>query len=305
VTTEAPATTAIIFATDEAYMFFARGLVLSLADVGYPNADHKLVLIDLGCGPESLAWMKDHGAEIVPLDPGLIPQKIQAVITPAQRAMAMRPWLNDLLPQYQHLIWLDSDMWLQNGELFKHLRRSANIAPDAITVAPGWSHYSLNFYNDIKDTLNMQKGWYSFTCEPEIAEKLAKIVCYSGGVWGLRRSSPFWAHWRHEIEHTYPTVAIRFPKLIHLAEQIALNIAIFKTGLVVRLDPLYNFHCNDGGATRLADGRVVTNMMLPPHEIGVLHLANWKMVKEAYIEQRLLYRSGDYLTPTEWQQLGM
>jgi len=299
---ERPAT-AIVFSCDEGYVFLARGLVLSLAAAGYPNGEFKLVLVDLGCGPESLAWMKDRGVEVVPLDPALIPQKIMAVITPTQRAMAMRPWLSELLPQFEHLIWLDCDTWLQNGDVIHCLRAGANAMPDAVTVAPGNSHYGMTFYTDIEHTLAMQRGWYSNCCEPAFAKQIAATLHYSGGVWGLRRSSPFWAHWRREIEHTYPTLAIRYPDLVHLAEQIALNIAIFKSGLVVRLDPLYNFHCNTGGAIRLPDGRVVTNMMLPPREIGVLHLANWKFLSQQYIELKLLYRGGEYLTPAEWAKL--
>jgi hypothetical protein len=49
----------------------------------------------------------------------------------------------------------------------------------------------------------------------------------------------------------------------------------------------------------VASGRVVTNLMLPPREIGVVHLANWSAMRQTYLEQDLLYRSGEYLSPTE------
>ena len=69
--------------------------------------------------------------------------------------------------------------------------------------------------------------------------------------------------------------------------------------MIVRLDPLYNFRCDVAGALRVASGRVVTNLMLPPREIGVVHLANWSAMRQSYLEQDLLYRSGEYLSPTE------
>jgi hypothetical protein len=45
-------------------------------------------------------------------------------------------------------------------------------------------------------------------------------------------------------------------------------------------------------------------MMLPTREIGVVHLANWSIMREQYIAQKLLYRSGDYLTPAERARIG-
>ena len=291
--------TAIVFSCDEAYVFLARGLVLSLADAGYPNGDAKVVLIDIGCGPQSLAWMREHGVDVVPFDPALIPDKVMAVIKPVQRAQVVRPWLPALLPQYEHLIWLDCDLWLQNGELIALMRTGANLAPESVMAAPGNSHYNTSMYLGLEHLLNMQRIWFGDCYEAEFAGKVASTLHYSSGVFGMRRSSPVWALWARELEYIYPVAKIRNPDLMHLAEQIALNVVIFRTGLLLRLDPLYNFHCNIGGATRTSSGRVVTNMMLPTRDIGVLHLANWSLCKKAYIEQKLLYRSGDYLSEAE------
>src|SRR5215471_12820709 len=142
---QSPLTTAIVFASDQGYVFLARGLVLSLNAAGFPNADAKLVLIDLGCNEDARLWMRDHGVEIVPFDPTLIPPKVEAVITPAQRAMAMRPWLPKLITHYDHIVWLDCDLWVQNGDVIKHLRSGAQLMPDNIMVAPGNSLFNLTF----------------------------------------------------------------------------------------------------------------------------------------------------------------
>jgi len=81
--------------------------------------------------------------------------------------------------------------------------------------------------------------------------------------------------------------------------EIALNIVIVRNPLIVRLDPLYNFRCDVPGALRVGNDRVVTNLMMPPREIGVIHLANWATMRQTYLEQNLLYRSGHYLSPAE------
>jgi hypothetical protein len=299
-----PFTTAIVFATDQAYVFLARGLVLSLNTAGFPNAEAKLVMVDLGCNDEARAWMRDHGAEIVPFDPTLIPPKVEAVITPGQRAMAMRPWLPKLIPQhYDHIVWLDCDLWLQNGDVIKHLRAGAQMAPDNIMVAPGNSHYNSTFYGDLTKLVNMHRIWYSACYDDEIVAKGVSTLHVSGGVFGMHRASSFWAEWGEEIEYHYPAVAKRNTNLVHLAEQIALNVVIMRTNKMTRLDPLYNFHVNAGGALRLEDGRVVTNLMIPIREIGVIHLANWKFLRQQYLQLGLLYQRGEYLTQPELRML--
>jgi hypothetical protein len=108
-TTASPARTAIVFCCDEAYFFLARGLALSLFEAGYPSGDARLVLIDIGCGPKTLAWLRERGVEIVSIPAGLIPASVEGVIEPVQRALAVRPYLPALLPRFEHFVWLDCD----------------------------------------------------------------------------------------------------------------------------------------------------------------------------------------------------
>ena len=127
--------------------------MLSLADAGFPNGKTAVVLIDIGCGPESLSWMKDRGVQIVPFNPALIPQTIMSVIQPVQRAQAVRPWLPELLPQFQHFVWLDCDTWVQNGEFMGQMIAGANAAPDAVMLAPAHSHYHARVYLELHEIL--------------------------------------------------------------------------------------------------------------------------------------------------------
>jgi len=294
-----PFSTAVVFASDQNYMFLARGLVLSLNAAGYPTPDIKLVLIDLGLNEDARAWMRERGVEIVPLDDAIIPSKIMAVITPVQRAMAMRPWLPQILPQFDHIVWLDSDLWLQNGDVIKYLRGGALTAPDSIMAAPGISQYNFALYTDITHLVTMQRIWYESCYDAELVSKGVNALHYSAGVWGIQRTSSFWDLWKAEVEYLYPAVMQRNPDLVHLAEQIALNVVILRSSKLLRLDPLYNFHANSGGAMRLNDGRVVTNLMVPIRDIGVIHLANWRFMRSQYLQLNLMYRSGEYLTQPE------
>jgi hypothetical protein len=188
---------------------------------------------------------------------------------------------------------------VQNGEFMNQMIAGANAAPDAVMLAPAHSHYHARVYLELHEILAMQLTWYTSCYEPYVANKAASSLSYSSGVFGMRRTSPLWALWRQEVEFLYPAMSVRNEALMHLVAQIAINIVIVRNPLIVRLDPLYNFRCDVPGALRVGSGRVVTNLMMPPREIGVIHLANWATMRQTYLEQNLLYRSGDYLSPAE------
>jgi hypothetical protein len=302
-TTKNPAGTAIVFACDEAYFFLARGLVLSLLEAGLTDGVGRLILIDIGCGPESLDWMKEHGVEVVEIPQGLIPASVEAVIRPVHRALVVRPHLPALLPQFEHFVWLDCDVWVQDLDFMRIMSHGAHAAPDSVMLAPAISHYNIFFYQNIDTILRMQRCWYSAGYEPKFAEEMAVQPQLSAGVFAMRRGSPIWRLWARQIEHVFPIVAQRDPKLLHMAEQSALNVVVYRFGNYIRLDPIFNFYCNGGGALRLQSGKVVASAMLPLREIGIVHLGGWSAVRRFYIERKLLYRSGEYLTDAERERI--
>ncbi len=295
------ATTAIVFSCDENYMPLARGLVMSLRALGYPKPGFDLVLIDLGCSQHSLEWMKANEVLIKPFPIDLVPQIVLSVIEPYQRALVMRPWLPEILENYNLFIWFDADTWLQSDEVIRIISGSQAILPGRIFIAPGMSHYNASLYSDMDKIVQMQSIWFSVCYQDsDLSKSFQKKMHFSCGVFGIARASPVWDLWKKEIISIYPLVAQRFKAMLHLAEQTALNFIIHRDNtLFGRLDPLYNFHCNAGGAMRLDTGEVAAFVIIPVRRIGVVHLANWSHYAKHYLEENLLFRSGDYLTREE------
>jgi hypothetical protein len=224
---------------------------------------------------------------------------------PVHRALVIRPHLPALLPQFEHFVWLDCDVWVQNLDFMNVMWDGANSTPQALMAAPAVSHYSAVFYKNIQTILDMQRHWFSVGYGSKFAEDMAVQPHMSAGVFAMRRGSPFWERWAREIEYLFPVVAQRNPSIPNYSDQIALNVVAYTTGNFIRLDPLYNFHCNGGGALRLPGGKVVTATMLPAREIGVVHLGGWSTdgIARLYMEQNLLYRSGEYLTDAERERI--
>jgi len=123
----------------------------------------------------------DEGSRVqfIPFKPALIPQAIMSVIQPVQRAQVVRPWLPELLPQFEHFVWLDSDTWVQNNEFMGQMIAGANAAPEAVTLAPAHSHYHARVYLELHEILATQLTWYTTCYEPYLANKAASSLSYS------------------------------------------------------------------------------------------------------------------------------
>jgi hypothetical protein len=295
------AKTAIVFSCDENYIPLAKGLVLSLRTFGFPRPGFDVVLIDIGCSPQSLDWMRMHDVKIDYFDPELVPDSVLSVINSAQRALIMRPWLPEIVEGYDLYIWLDADTWLQSDEPINVIYGAQSILPGRMFMAPGVSHYSTSIYDDLSEILGMQSLWYATSYKDDhLGGFFAKRLHYSSGVFGLARNSEFWNLWKEQIIATFPLVAARARPLLHMAELVAANYIVQRNGnLLARLDPLYNFHCNSGGAMRIGNGDVSAIMIIPVRRICVVHLANWPFLNKHYMEGNLLYQSGAYLTDAE------
>lgn len=287
-----PPKVAIVLASDENYFFLARDLVLSLKEQVLPRHRVRVAFVDIGLAPASRAWMVEQGVDVLDTDTLPIPAVVRQVCAPFPYMMGqvMRPYLPGLLPEQEVIVHLDCDVWVQSDEFLRALLGCVAETPNKIALAPSTSHYSSSFYEDLQKLVDMQRNWTYACMEKGLAEALAKMSFFSSGVFAAHRDSEVWKLWADECETVLPRVAAINPKMLHLAEQTALNIVVRMHNLVTVLDPICNFHCNSGGAMRdPVTGKVITGLVSPRREISIVHLAAWSKCKDQYEEYGLRY----------------
>lgn len=288
-----PPKVAIVLACDQNYFFLAKDLVLSLNEQVTPKHDVHVACIDIGLEPASRDWMTAQNVQLLSAADAPIPASVLQCIAPFPYMMGqvVRPYLPDLLPNHDILLHLDCDVWVQNDQFLEVLLTCVAETPQKIALIPSTSHFSSSFYEDLQKIVDMQRNWTYACMDKGMAELLAKMAFFSSGVFAAHRSSPVWKLWADEIETVQPRVAAINPKMLHLAEQTALNIVVRTHSLVTVVDPICNFHCNSGGAMRdSVSGKVITSLVSPRREISVVHLAAWSHCKDIYEENGLRYR---------------
>ncbi len=255
---------ALVTACDERFYPVAKGLLLSLRRAGLPNDECHVYLLDLGCSVESQLQLIDQGIRVVPLAEVRrhIPFSIDRF--PVQTAaMAGRPFLREIIPNYDIYTWIDADAWVQNGASLRLYWECASSLPDRVIACAQidvsyWLHYDLNRYREY--ATRAFSGVYE-----DAGEQLSNRAVITAGVFSLSRNAPVWAQWGEELAKVYgKNYTAEKMHSLHLAEQTALNWLIC-TGKVkvCALEPIYNYEVCCGEP--LLDSQGIVRLRHPPH----------------------------------------
>ena len=288
--------TLVVCACDEKYFPLAKGLLLSILEQGPLAPGIGVAFIDIGCGPSATQWLRDRGVEVCVPDPdrfgGMFDSKLGY-----QRAQTCRPLLPKLFPGVTNLVWMDSDIWVQDVSIFSRLRSWLTENPDKLLITPE-CHYTYSHIND--DPIERQSellSYYEPVFGPEIARRMCLLPILNTAFFAMAADNRIWAEWESELRRIYVEGSEEYAPLVrHMAEGMALNVAARRGSRALLFDPLYNYLCMWTLPFRDAAG--VVRVALPPYApVGVLHLAGgWANMGKRYFDRGLLYRAGSYLT---------
>lgn len=291
--------TLMVCSCDQRYFPLAKGLILSIVEQGTLPAGVGLGFVDIGCEPEALQWLRQHGARIRMMDP-LVLGGLAAPELGYQRSQTCRPLLPKMFPEVSRLIWLDCDAWIQDMSILAYLREALARNREQLFIAPE-CHYTYTTINeDSERRQNEMYGYYEQSFGTEVAVKMSRRVTLNSGFFAMAAENPLWAEWETEVRRIFLGSRTGGNGIArHMAEQLALNVAATRSPNVTLLDPLYNYVCLWNPPFRDADG--VVRVALPPHAaVGIVHLAGgWRLFGERYRDRGLLYRSGGYLTDAD------
>lgn len=259
---------AIATAANEKYRGILSGLVASIRSRPQ-SAGVPIVVLDLGLGEETKAWLARHGARCVVPDWDF---PFDRPMPDYFKAMVSRPHLPKYIPEAETIVWLDADTWVQDWSAIDLLLQGA--AASGFSIVPELDRSYTPMY-DGGPYINHQYGWLKDCFDEEMARKLCYYPLINCGVFAARADAPHWHAWASTLADSFRRV------VLFISEQTCLNVVLRTSGLPVSLLPATcNWICYRAQPFCTPDGRTLLDPQVPHAPLGIVHLAGYAYDKK-------------------------
>jgi hypothetical protein len=208
------------------------------------------------------------------------------------RALLIRPFLPEMLPEWETILWLDSDCWVQDLDSVELIFDVAEDRRDCAVVTPllDLAYYPLFDFpaQFIRDNVS---AVYDAFYGADVSADLSLRPILSMASFAMRRDN-LWDAWAAEIERLFRCHEGVAENILHVAEQTAFNCLAYSSGKYVALSARHSFVASLGPLTRNDDGTVVVHE--PEHRrVGIIQLSG---VTDGhaprYLDEGLLFGRG-------------
>lgn len=295
----------IVSAADSNFFPFVKGLYLSLLACGFPESETDLGFIDVSGDLSVTNWMRNKGIMARCPTEQVICQQTTQPAKSYTRGQSIRPFVPQLFPEYEFFLWIDGDAWVQRRRSIEILMESSRSNPDKVCLCPAVDVAYGKFYANYAEYLQTYFDVYKACYDEHVAKEMYGRAVLSSGVFSMSAKCEIWDAWKVQLRDVYSRDYTHTNGVaLHLAEQAALNVAAYRSGLFIPLEATHNFHCHDVALVERdkASGKVVIKSQ-PFREIGIVHLSDAPGHLPEYLEKRLLWDCGRYLTQIEREHL--
>lgn len=272
-----PATSRRIIVTgcDHTYFHLVCELVASIRD----HADTPIGVIDCGMTPEQVGRLLAQGIRIIT---PYIPDYATG------RAIRNRPslainisklWLDQMLPEFDLIMWLDADTWVQDGRAMEQVFAAGESGTLAIVpeigakianllgvrwICPGWMQIRSFLYK------NASRARLPFHIRKHIGAK----PLLNAGVFCLHRNATIWPVLRRWQALILPRRGMAFTQ-----DQLCMALAVYIDGQPVTF--LDNGHNYLGPWLVDETTGQLANLFFPHPPVGIVHMASQKAMRGA------------------------
>lgn len=265
----------IVTGADQKYFGLLQGLLSSLGDL----AAHVAVL-DFGLTAAQADHLRERGVQVTRF---AYPHAYKAQDQVAREfpgfgAMLARPYLNEIFPQFETLMWMDADTWVQDLSAILDIISEARAY--GIAAVPELDRSYFKFRNEGKHVWQMEYDTYRRCFGDQIAQRMTLVPVINSGVWAAKVTSPLWPAWKRLLRDGLERLD-KIDDETRIVEQAAFNVALESENLkVVHFPATYNWM-----ACFAAPGWHIEKQLLvdpnPPYDvIKIVHIS-MHFVKEA------------------------
>ena len=247
-------------AADSGYFAMFQGMLQSLR--GFETGRKlDVCAFDLGLKPEERDWLEQAGVTLTQpkwhlgLRDGMMPYWHLAEI--------VRPFARDYFPGYRHYLWLDPDLWLQDGSVIDRLIGGSETHGAAIAheADPAYKFQAWHFGWCLKHRILGLGLWHGMLLMIKPA-----LNC---GVYCIAADAPHWQAWPARLKP-----AIERTNRVAPHSQFTFNQIVYVDRLPTEiLDSSDNWICDRAPPVWDEDKQVYCKPYAPYKPISLLHLA--------------------------------
>ncbi|MEL6962775.1 MAG: hypothetical protein AAFO01_08475 [Pseudomonadota bacterium] len=216
---------------------------------------------DLGLKPDERSWLENEG--VVFAEPRWH-QGIQDGMMPKfHLAETVRPHVREYFPGYEHYMWLDPDLWLQDSGVLERLIQGSKTEGAAI------AHEA--------DSVYKFQAWHFGWCLKHrilgmgLADGMLMMVkpALNCGVYCMAADAPHWDAWATRLER-----AVKRTNRVAPHSQFTFNQVVYVDRFPTRiLDSADNWICDRAPPVWDEERQVYCKPYAPYQPISLLHLA--------------------------------
>ena len=232
-----------------------------------------LAILDFGLTPAQISHLEDLGIAVVGFTyPHDYKARLQVERSfPGFGAMLARPYLNEIFPTYETLMWMDADTWVHDLSAVTEIIEQASH--HGLAAIPEVDRNYVKFSSAGKHIWEAERNTYKRCFGIENANRMALLPVINSGVWAARSSSPLWAAWRALLQQGLAHLE-SIDDESRIVEQAAFNLAIESAQLGVRRFPAtYNWMVSCAIPAWHVHKQALVDPHPPHDEIKIVHLS--------------------------------
>lgn len=265
----------IVTGCDHAYFDLVMELVASIRE----HATTPIGVIDCGMDGGQLARLHAQGIRVIsPYIPDYAPTRA-IERRPSLAINICKLWLDQMLPDFDLILWIDADAWVQDGRAVEQMFAAAQGGALAIVpeigakianllgvrwICPGWMQIRSFLYK------NATRARLPFSIRKQIGAK----PLLNAGVFCLHRDAPIWPLLRRWQARILPRRGMAFTQ-----DQLCIALAVYIDGAPVTF--LDNSHNYIGPWLLDETTGKLANLFFPHAPVGIVHMASQKTMRAA------------------------
>lgn len=265
----------IVTGCDDNYFQLVKALILSIRDQASLN-HIEIGFMDAGILNKNKTWLIENNIKFIELDFEDVEHKKRFRGRRSLLVNYYKPRLNLLFPEYDNIIFVDADTWVQTDQAFKYLLQASNQLKLGIvsqstrltnSVMGIRSHFFSRFFNRYEPRGILYKNGLRAKIPYRYLKTLLSRPVLNCGVYALNTRAPHWTYWQN-----WQKIVLKKGR-VFTSDQLSLALAVDQHDLACELMPdtcnyifLSNIRFDENTS-------LFTDRYIPYDPISIIHFA--------------------------------